>query len=68
MVGGRAVGSTAFLPPSKADRPLNFFLSAQAIGADDIDLRFGLVGLAAFNNLREGIVLRHPLGHDEWGW
>src|ERR1700730_12223246 len=67
MVGGRAVVSTSFLPPSKADRLLNFFPSAQAIGADDIDLRFGLVGLAAFNNLRKAGA-RHAAeiapGHD----
>src|ERR1700758_4522278 len=40
-------------PGNDADRLLNFFPGAQAIGADDIDLRFSLVGLAAFNNLRK---------------
>ena len=40
-------------PGNQADRLLNFFPGAQAIGADDIDLRFGFVGLAAFNNLRK---------------
>src|ERR1700757_3994898 len=40
-------------PGNEADRLLNFFPGAQAIGADDIDLRFGFVGLAAFDNLRK---------------
>jgi hypothetical protein len=38
-----------FLVETEADRLLNFFPGAQAIGADDIDLRFGFVGLAAFS-------------------
>jgi hypothetical protein len=33
-------------PGNEADRLLDFFPAAQAIGADDIDLRFGFVGLA----------------------
>jgi hypothetical protein len=40
---------------------------AQAIGADDIDLRFGFVGRAAFNNFRKAGA-RHAAeiapGHD----
>src|SRR5947207_12554485 len=54
-------------PRNEADRLLNFFPGAQAIGADDIDLRFGFVGLAAFNNLRKAGA-RHAAeiatGHD----
>src|SRR5712675_1698876 len=54
-------------PGNEADRLLNFFPGAQAIGADDIDLRFGFVGLAAFNNLRKAGA-RHAAeiapGHD----
>src|SRR3954447_5954190 len=46
---------------------LNFFPGAQAIGADHIDLCFGFVGLAAFNNLRKAGA-RHAAeiapGHD----
>jgi hypothetical protein len=41
-------------PGNEADRLLNFFPGAQAIGADDIDLRFGFVGLA-------GIELMHRI-------
>src|SRR5258708_28462983 len=40
-------------PGNEADRLLYFFPGAKAIGADDIDLRFGFVGLAAFDNLRK---------------
>ena len=41
-------------PGNEADRLSNFFPGAQAIWADDIDLCFGFVGLATFNDLREG--------------
>ena len=54
-------------PGNEADCLLNFFPGAQAIGADDIDLRFGFVGLAAFNDLRKAGA-RHAAeiapGHD----
>src|SRR5437764_8661961 len=50
-------------PRNEADRLLNFFPSAQAIGADDIDLRFGFVGLAAFNNLRKVAAGKAPRTH-----
>src|SRR5438128_11764376 len=58
-------------PGNEADRLLNFFPGAQAIGADDIDLRFGFVGLAAFDNLRKAGA-RHATeiaaGHDHEVW
>src|SRR6266513_423918 len=54
-------------PGNEADRLLDFFPGAQAIGADDIDLRFGFVGLAALDNLRKAGA-RHATeiapGHD----
>ena len=54
-------------PGNEADRLLNFFPGAQAIGTNNIDLCFGFIGLAAFDDLRKAGA-RHAAeiapGHD----